>query len=285
MAHIANLKKRAAALGLTITKCEDAYNYAGQSLYTLTRHAHEHDDSEMLSLHGVAAILADHETAEQKRLESMKALQERRAARGDSDPLNRLRAHTEAAIASGAPIFENIPAQPAKPYDSAIGTYTTPYGEGQEAFKAGKRWYENPYKGGSVESYQWDKGHTSLRCPELATSKPVHSHDLLCEAACCIWEWMLENRDGIPALDAAMSTHGAVASRHRAIDLAPVACAIWDDLSETEREACIPYDWGFIPALSSVIDWNDFTDLGVAALPDKALLKAAILATFQKQES
>lgn len=206
--------------------------------------------------------------------------------RAPSYPEAVLKRVVTAAIASGEKPVENIPAEPAKPYDSAIGTYTTPYGEGQEAFKAGKRWYENPYPGGSVESYQWDRGHTSVRCPELATAKPVHSHDLLCEAALCIWENMLEIRHGKPSLDETWDKFGTVAMRHAAIALAPAACSIWDMMSEDERQECIPYDWEFIPAFVSLVKWDEWIDFGTSALAggvDLESVKASILKSFAKE--
>lgn len=379
MAHIANLKNRAAALGLTIVKQADAKDSygTGYNEYTIAANERDHDNSYMFSLEGIARLIEACETFPDASAEQIKAilehgnplkyaaallsihkhdldamcanieagdsvafsvmsdaawftvieidgydmqvkqegarnyaakpadrsmvLQVRKAESvviADREPIalavKRVPSYPEivlkrvvnAAIASGEKPIENIPAEPAKPYDSAIGTYTTPYGEGQEAFKAGKRWHENPYPGGSVESYQWDRGHTSVRCPELATAKPVHSHDLLCEAACCIWENMLEIRRESPRLDETWHKFGAVAMRHASIGLAPAACTIWDMMSEDEKQTCIPYDWEFIPAFVSLVKWEEWIDFGTSALAggvDLESVKASILKSFAKE--
>lgn len=34
---------------------------------------------------------------------------------------------------------------------------------GYEAEKGGVRWYQGPHKGGSIEAYEWDQGHTVAR--------------------------------------------------------------------------------------------------------------------------
>lgn len=47
---------------------------------------------------------------------------------------------------------------------------TIEYEQGVAAAKNGTPWYNNPYKSGSVEAYQWDKGHTHYR--KLVGEKP-----------------------------------------------------------------------------------------------------------------
>lgn len=44
---------------------------------------------------------------EEEREQAIRALQERRAARGMDDPLNRLSVHIRRAIAAGAPVYTN----------------------------------------------------------------------------------------------------------------------------------------------------------------------------------
>ena len=389
MAHIANLKKRAAAFGLTIVKHGDGRDAhgVGYNEYTIGQPDADHEHLKLYSLNGIASIVEGLEQVEAdermtksvltagnaflaieqcKMLRKLEAESEAERAfdaahehenvvfkegvkacrdgvkwysnpypsgsssayewdRGHSairkpdapqriipesdtiwkdfgtpegEPINlsvkRAPSYPETvlkrvvndAIASGTPVIENIPAEPAKPYESAVGKYLTPFGEGVEAFKAGKLWTENPYPGGSVESYQWDRGHTSVRCPELATVKPAHSHDLLCEAALCIWENMLEIKHGKPSLDEAWGKYGTVAMRHAAKALAPAACIIWDMMSDDEKQACIPYDWEFIPAFVSLVKWDEWIDFGTSSLAggvDLASVKTAILATFAKE--
>lgn len=39
---------------------------------------------------------------------------------------------------------------------------------GAAACRAGVPWWRNPHPAGSVAAYQWDVGHTRVRCPERA---------------------------------------------------------------------------------------------------------------------
>ncbi|WP_266031247.1 hypothetical protein [Brucella intermedia] len=82
----------------------------------------------------------------------------------------------------------------------------------------------------------------------MTTTHPSNLTHLQCEAALCIWEAMLENvvRQS-PQLKRAFETYGTVEMRHCAIRLAPLACKVWDLMTEDERENLIPYDWEFIP--------------------------------------
>lgn len=70
------------------------------------------------------------------------------------------------------------------------------------------------------------------------------------EAATCLWEAMLENREdteGYPGLDEAFDFLGTVEMRHMAIALADDVLKVWDSMTEDEKEKCIPYDWEFVP--------------------------------------
>lgn len=40
---------------------------------------------------------------------------------------------------------------------------TNLYLEGFKAEQEGIKWWVNPYESGSVEAYEWDKGHTGAR--------------------------------------------------------------------------------------------------------------------------
>ncbi|MBK3745799.1 hypothetical protein G3A39_42335 [Paraburkholderia aspalathi] len=103
-----------------------------------------------------------------------------------------------------------------------------------------------------------------------------------CEAALCIWENMIETRDVNGPMDSTWHTMGSVAMRHAAIALAPVACAIWDTMSDDEQQVCIPYDWGFIPAFVGLVDWAHGIDWvnNTAAIDNIDEMRAAVLATF-----
>lgn len=82
----------------------------------------------------------------------------------------------------------------------------------------------------------------------MTTNRPSNLTHLQCEAALCIWEAMLENvvRQS-PQLKRAFETYGTVEMRHCAIRLAPLACKVWDLMTEDEQQDLIPYDWEFIP--------------------------------------
>lgn len=79
---------------------------------------------------------------------------------------------------------------------------------------------------------------------------------LAVEAALCLWEAMLETRDDDKELQAAFDALGTFHMRHTAIALAPVVLGVWDALSETEREAFVPYDWEFVPAVLGLVNWD-----------------------------
>lgn len=56
------------------------------------------------------------------------------------------------AIARGAAVIEEQPAP-----------HVVRFLEGYEAAQNGVKWWNNPHPSGSVESYDWDKGHTRFR--------------------------------------------------------------------------------------------------------------------------
>lgn len=85
------------------------------------------------------------------------------------------------------------------------------------------------------------------------------------EAACCLWEAMLELRtakdfstlpDGGDVVVAAFKAHGAVAMRDVAIDLAVVANAAWESAPADERTE--PFDWEFCPKFILSLDWSQW---------------------------
>lgn len=234
MAHIANLKKRAAALGLTIVKQNDAKDTTGTGCneYTIAANERDHDDSYMFSLNGIARLIEACETFPNASPEQIKAILKH------ENPL-------EQAITAGNIRVEQLQAHN-KPAPLPL----------------------------------------LQRNPDLIKvyTDSINSTDLLCEAALCIWEWMLENRDGIPALDKTWDEVGTIAMRHAAIGLAPAACTIWDMMSEDEQYACIPYDWGFIPTFAEQVDWDEWIDFGTSALAagvDLTAVKTAILKHFE----
>lgn len=85
----------------------------------------------------------------------------------------------------------------------------------------------------------------------------VHFTTLHMEAALCLWEAMLEDRDKLAQLNAEWDRWGTVEMRHCAIELAPSVCAVWDCMTVEEREACIPYDWEFVPLFLRCLIWED----------------------------
>uniref|UniRef100_A0A6M3XZV2 Uncharacterized protein n=1 Tax=viral metagenome TaxID=1070528 RepID=A0A6M3XZV2_9ZZZZ len=84
--------------------------------------------------------------------------------------------------------------------------------------------------------------------------EPTASH--LTEAAMCLWEEVVSNRGNGPYAGP-LERHGTVAVRHAVMALADPCCREWNALSEDEKEAHIPYDWGWCPYfLNSRTDWD-----------------------------
>jgi hypothetical protein len=69
------------------------------------------------------------------------------------------------------------------------------------------------------------------------------------EAACCIWEALLERRtrdDAEPdAIVDCFEQRGAGEMRHAAIALSLLCCDVWDELTPEERPDL--FDWEFVP--------------------------------------
>lgn len=83
-----------------------------------------------------------------------------------------------------------------------------------------------------------------------------YSFELKAEAAMCLWEEVVTNRD-----DGRWSNYfdrvGTPTVRHSVMALVEPALQTWDALTEAERELLIPYDWEFIPAfLSAAVEWD-----------------------------
>jgi hypothetical protein len=104
---------------------------------------------------------------------------------------------------------------------------------------------------------------------------------LRAEAACCIWECLLEWRehqhdDPTAALVGKLfETFGTVAMRHLAIALADLCCDVWDLFADGEIEDMdlIPYDWEFVPVFVKNID----LDAEANHSTDAAAIKAAMV--------
>lgn len=95
------------------------------------------------------------------------------------------------------------------------------------------------------------------------------------EAIACIWEAFLELYRG-EECPAALSTMwdnaGTVHMRHIAISLSAMACDVWENMTEEQRESVIPYDWEFTPAFVKCIDWeNDFDHIQLTYIGTKTV--------------
>jgi hypothetical protein len=88
------------------------------------------------------------------------------------------------------------------------------------------------------------------------------------EAALCIWEEMLDERERKGpaenerpwkvAMRKMWHDYGTVSMRHEAIRLGPIACEVYDIIGcdRLEELDLIPYDWEFIPAFVARVDWS-----------------------------
>lgn len=85
--------------------------------------------------------------------------------------------------------------------------------------------------------------------------------DLRAEAACCVWEWMLERQGESAEIAAHFTINGTIETRRLAISLAGLCLDTYDELGG-ENAICaldlIPYDWEFIPAVCKALDWSSW---------------------------
>lgn len=66
------------------------------------------------------------------------------------------------------------------------------------------------------------------------------------EAACCLWEAMLELRDELPKLHAEWLRHGTAVMRQHAIDLAVETDEEWSQIPDDVRDG-MTFDWELCP--------------------------------------
>lgn len=78
------------------------------------------------------------------------------------------------------------------------------------------------------------------------------------EAACCVWEALLERRrrddaepDGIVE---GFEQRGTNEMRHAAIALSALCSNLWDAIPEDERPDS--FDWDFVPRFVDMLDWD-----------------------------
>lgn len=85
--------------------------------------------------------------------------------------------------------------------------------------------------------------------------------ELHAEAACCIWEALLDIRfksdlpSFAPAIERCFEGRGTSEMRHAAIALSVLFSDTWHALDPDERDA-ISFDWDFVPALVRKLIWD-----------------------------
>jgi hypothetical protein len=85
------------------------------------------------------------------------------------------------------------------------------------------------------------------------------------EAATCLWEAMLENRNrpasqlwgSMEGMRVFWDNFGTAAVRQTAIDLADDVLKVWNSMSQDEQDSCVPYDWEFVPAFLALVEFHD----------------------------
>jgi hypothetical protein len=78
------------------------------------------------------------------------------------------------------------------------------------------------------------------------------------EAACCLWEAMLEMKEKNVDLGRAFMKYGTAALRDAAIDLAIILDEEWNELTQEMREDAAPFDWEYTPNFVSRVDWTQW---------------------------
>jgi hypothetical protein len=83
--------------------------------------------------------------------------------------------------------------------------------------------------------------------------------ELQLEAAQCIWEHVLENRNR-DDIDKVFGNIGTIEVRHwlRNLEILTACEKGWNQLSVVEMEAFCPYDWAYVPFfVDNCLDWKD----------------------------
>jgi hypothetical protein len=94
------------------------------------------------------------------------------------------------------------------------------------------------------------------------------------EAACCIWEALLERAhnkrisdDKAKAIAYCFEQRGTNEMRHAAISLSVLCSDLWHALPEDERPHC--FDWDYVPAFVDMLAWDANTS-SLVAIPSVA---------------
>jgi hypothetical protein len=98
--------------------------------------------------------------------------------------------------------------------------------------------------------------------PPVTPPRQKPTFELHAEAACCIWEALLEIKDHDDcapesvrsAIVSCFHMKGTAEMRHAAIALSVLCCDVHDLMPEDERP--IPYDWEFVPAFVCSLTWG-----------------------------
>lgn len=104
--------------------------------------------------------------------------------------------------------------------------------------------------------------------------------ELLMEAALCAWEWMLENRED-QLLEQLWENAGTVAMRHCAMRAGQIGLQTHELMESKQIEFHAPYDWEFIPAVMTHLDWPALVEhdqyKGPAYEPDLEAILTSIM--------
>lgn len=88
----------------------------------------------------------------------------------------------------------------------------------------------------------------------------MSSFELHAEAACCIWEALLEHMqemskdEEVDDIVRCFSDRGTNEMRHAAIALSVLCCEVYAALPEDEHPAC--FDWHFVPTFVDALTWG-----------------------------
>jgi hypothetical protein len=84
---------------------------------------------------------------------------------------------------------------------------------------------------------------------------------LECEAAQCVWEWLIENRE-VPAVNDGFEDYGSSQQRYTARVIGPYVCRVYVAYEKMFGDYDDAFDWEFVPAVVAALPLADVFEAG-----------------------